>query len=115
MLQYLARFVAGGLLVCLFALIAQVLQPKQFAGLFSAAPSVLVAGIAITLLTKGASTATETAEGAIAGAVGMVGYCFLAAPTIKRYKALGGSLLSLSAWFLMAFGFFALMSIAMRW
>lgn len=115
MLEYLARFVAGGFLVCLFALIAQVLQPKQFAGLFSAAPSVLIAGIALTLLTKGAVAATVTAEGAIAGAVGMIVYCLLAVPAIQRYKALFGSLLSLSLWFLVAFGVFALMSLVMRW
>lgn len=115
MLEYLARFVAGGFLVCLFALAAQVLQPKQFAGLFSAAPSVLVAGIAITLLAKGAASAALTAEGAIAGAVGMIVYCLLAVPAIQRFKALVGSLLSLSVWFLMAFGVFALLSIALRW
>lgn len=115
MLEYLARFVAGGLLVCLFALVAEVSQPKQFAGLFSAAPSVLVAGVALTLLTKGAASAILTAEGAIAGAVGMIVYCLVAVPAIQRHKVLGGSILSLAAWFLVSFGVFALMSIAMKW
>ena len=51
-LEYIARFLAGGILVCLFALISEVCKPKQFAGLFSAAPSVLLAGLVLTLLFK---------------------------------------------------------------
>lgn len=56
LLEYIARFVAGGLLVCLFSLISQVCEPKQFAGLFSAAPSVLLAGLVLTLFIKGATS-----------------------------------------------------------
>lgn len=96
--EYIARFVAGGLLVCVFALISQVCKPKQFAGIFSAAPSVLLAGMVITLVTQGASHAVLTAEGAIAGAVGMIFYCLIATPLIKRYKTLRGSVLSLIGW-----------------
>ena len=114
-LVYLARFVAAGLLVCVFALISEVCKPKHFAGLFGAAPSVLLAGVALTLLTKGAADSTLTAEGAIAGAVGMICYCLLAAPAIKRYKVLAGSVLALGGWFLVSFGFFALLQAIMKW
>lgn len=114
-LIYLARFVAAGLLVCLFAVISEVCKPKRFAGLFGAAPSVLLAGVIITLLTKGAATATLTAEGAIAGAVGLICYALLAAPAIERYKALVGSVLALSGWFLVSFGSFVLLRAIMRW
>jgi hypothetical protein len=115
LLEYGAKFLAGGCLVCTFALISQICQPKQFAGIFSAAPSVLLAGLAITLLTKGATPAALTAQGAIAGAIGMVFYCIVANPEIKRHKAIVGSLLSLSAWFLASFCAFALMSIVLKW
>jgi Protein of unknown function (DUF3147) len=37
------RFVAGGLIVSLFAVLGDVLRPKSFAGLFGAAPSVALA------------------------------------------------------------------------
>jgi Protein of unknown function (DUF3147) len=114
-LEYFAKFVAGGLLVCIFALISQVCMPKQFAGIFSTAPSVLLAGLAVTLLTKGATQAMLTAEGAIAGAIGMIFYCVVATPMIKRYQALVGSILSLSVWFLVSFCAFALMYVALRW
>src|ERR1051326_9122188 len=68
LVSYAAKCVLGGSLVCLFALIAEVCQPKRFAGLFSAAPSVLLAGLAVTLLSQGSATARLTAEGAVVGA-----------------------------------------------
>jgi hypothetical protein len=114
-LEYLARFVVGGLLVCAFALISEMGKPKQFAGIFSAAPSVLLAGLIVTLLTKGATHAILTTEGAIAGAIGMIFFCIVAAPAIKRYTALPGSLLALACWFVVSSIAFVLMSITMRW
>ncbi|HXR64357.1 MAG TPA: DUF3147 family protein [Ktedonobacteraceae bacterium] len=115
LLEYIARFVVGGLLVCLFALISQVCEPKQFAGLFSAAPSVLLAGLVLTLLLKGAASATLTAEGAIAGAVGMIFYCLIATRAIERYKALLGSSVSLIGWLVVSFALFGALSVILRW
>jgi hypothetical protein len=114
-LTYLARFVVGGLLVCVFALISQVCKPKQFAGIFSAAPSVLLAGLVITLLTKGAAHASLTAEGAIAGAIGLICYCMIATPMIKRFKTILGIIISLSGWLLVSLCAFAVMSMALQW
>ena len=101
-LIYAIRFVAGGALVCAFALVSEIWQPKRFAGLFSAAPSVLVAGLAVTLLTKSAATAQLTAEGAVAGAVGMIAYCLLATPMIRRFKALAGAGVAVTGWLVVA-------------
>jgi hypothetical protein len=115
LLEYVAKFVAGGLLVCIFALISQACKPKQFAGIFSTAPSVLLAGLIVTLLTRGATHAMLNAEGAIAGAIGMVVYCVIATPMIKRHQAIVGSVMSLSGWFLASFCAFALMHVAWQW
>ena len=41
--EILARFVIGGVVVSVFALIGDVIKPKSFAGLFGAAPSVALA------------------------------------------------------------------------
>jgi hypothetical protein len=43
MIQILIRFLVGGAVVSVFALIGDVLKPKSFAGLFGAAPSVALA------------------------------------------------------------------------
>lgn len=107
-LEYLARFLAGGLLVCVFAFISEICKPRQFAGIFSSAPSVLLAGLIITLFAKGAVPADLTAQGAIAGAVGMLVFCLAASLTIQRYRALRGSALALIGWLLVSFAFFVL-------
>ena len=55
MLEYGLRFLAGGIAVSAFAALADTLRPKSFAGLFSAAPSIALATLLITLSQKGAA------------------------------------------------------------
>jgi hypothetical protein len=43
MTEYMVRFIVGGFLVSLFAIIGDVVRPKSFAGLFGAAPSIALA------------------------------------------------------------------------
>lgn len=61
LISYIAKFALGGGLVCLFAVIAEVCQPKRFAGIFSAAPSALLAGLAATLISQSSTIAVLTA------------------------------------------------------
>ena len=93
----------GGILVVVFSGLGDILQPKSFAGLFGAAPSVAVASIFITVVTSGASKAAVSSRGMIAGAVGMVVYCVAASLLVRRFGALGGSLLAYLAWIVPAF------------
>lgn len=95
---------AGGLLVVAFALLSEALKPKRFAGLFSAAPSVAIAGLIITLADKGSTAAKADARGMIAGAIGMVGYALVVVPLLRRRRAPVASTLALGAWFLLAVG-----------
>ncbi len=89
---------AGGLLVVAFALLSQGLSPKRFAGLFSAAPAVAIAGLSVVLLDKGVHDAHENATGMIAGGVGMVAYATLVAPLLRRRRASAATALALGAW-----------------
>ncbi len=57
MSQSLVRFIIGGAMVSVFAIIGDVLKPKSFAGLFGAAPSVALATLAMTILSDGSSYA----------------------------------------------------------
>src|ERR1700744_3210483 len=43
LMEYLVRFLVGGIVVSAFAVISDVLRPKSFAGLFCAAPSLALA------------------------------------------------------------------------
>jgi hypothetical protein len=79
-----------------------VLKPKAFAGLFGAAPSVAVASLFVTVMTSGAAKAAVSSRGMVAGAVGMVAYCVAASALVRRFGALGGSVLAYVAWFVTA-------------
>ncbi len=101
-LTLLAKGLAGGLLVVAFALLSQGLSPKRFAGLFSAAPAVALAGLTIAVLDKGAHDAHESAVGMIAGAAGMVAYAVAVVPLLRRTKAVRAAATALAAWVLVA-------------
>lgn len=100
------RGLAGGLLVVAFALIAEVVDPKAFAGLFAAAPSVAVASLAITVLTESASEARQSAVGMVVGGIGMAACCVAAVGAIPRLKALWGSVAAVAGWGLVALGLY---------
>lgn len=89
---------AGGLLVVVFALLSESLEPKRFAGLFSAAPSVAIAGLVITLLDKGSGEAQKSTYGMIAGAVAMMGYGLLVLPLLRHQPAGRASIIALAGW-----------------
>src|SRR5689334_17615680 len=92
------RGLAGGTLVVVFALLSEGLSPKRFAGLFGAAPAVALAGLAITLLDKGAHDAHESTVGMLAGAAGMIAYAAVSVPLLRRLQAGKGAVAALSAW-----------------
>lgn len=82
-----------------FALLSAGLSPKRFAGLFSAAPAVAIAGLMITLLDKGAHQAHESATGMLAGSAGMIAYAATAIPLLRRMRASAAAGAALGAWF----------------
>jgi uncharacterized membrane protein (GlpM family) len=93
---------AGGALVVAFALLSQGLEPKRFAGLFSAAPAVALAGLTVTLLDKGAHDAHQSAAGMIAGGVGMAAYAAAVIPLLRRTRPGPASLSAIGVWTLVA-------------
>jgi uncharacterized membrane protein (GlpM family) len=60
--EIVLRFVVGGLVVSVFAILADALEPKSFAGLLGAAPSVALATISLTVLKKGKPYAAIEAQ-----------------------------------------------------
>jgi len=92
------RAVLGGLNVCLFAAVAEMVQPKKFAGIFAAAPSVAIAALALTAITKGPARMRADGLGMVAGGVGMVAYTLGVVFILPRMPALPGALVTLLAW-----------------
>jgi len=66
--ELVLRFLIGGVTVSAFAVIGDLLKPKSFAGLFGAAPSVALAGLALVIVTKGSSHAALEARSMMMGA-----------------------------------------------
>ena len=96
------KAVAGGTLVVLFAVLSEGLSPKRFAGLFSAAPAVAIAGLSVMVLDKGAHAAHENAAGMLAGSAGMTAYAAACVPLLRRVSAGRAAVAGLAAWALAA-------------
>jgi hypothetical protein len=102
LLIVLARALVGGLAVVGFSLLGQAAHPKRFAGLFAAAPSVAVAGLAMTVALKGPAATVPYAQGMLIGSAGMLAYCLVSLYLIERLHALLGSVLAWLAWLVVA-------------
>ena len=59
-MEYVIRFLLGGLIVSAFAILSDLLRPRTFSGLFGAAPTVALATLGITFfMGDPAKVATE--------------------------------------------------------
>jgi uncharacterized membrane protein (GlpM family) len=77
-MELLWRFVLGGALVTLFALVGDLVRPKRFAGIFGGAPSVALATLALTTANFGPLLASIEARSMILSSLGFVLYVYLA-------------------------------------
>jgi hypothetical protein len=105
MSEMLIRFLVGGLVVSLFAMISDALRPKGFAGLFGAAPSIALATLGLTIHKNGRAYAALESRSMILGATAFLVYAASVSWALRRYKvsALGASLTLLPLWFLVSF------------
>ena len=105
-MEYAIRFLAGGLVVFLFAVAGDVLRPKSFAGLFGAAPSVALATLGIAVYQHGADYAALQTQAMIGGAIALAVYSVAVCHLLVRAKlrAAPATLLSLVVWLIVAFG-----------
>jgi hypothetical protein len=105
-MQMALRFVIGGSVVSLFALLSDLLKPKSFAGIFGAAPSIALATLALTISSKGSQYAAEELRAASCGAIAFFVYASTVSWLLMRYK-MGALLITTSMiplWLGIAFG-----------
>lgn len=105
-MEYVARFLIGGLAVSAFAILGDVLRPKSFAGLFGAAPSVAMATLGIAFVQHDAHYAAVQGEAMIWGAVALLVYSIIVCQLLMRFRwnALPATLLALVVWIAVALG-----------
>jgi hypothetical protein len=111
LLEYLLRFIAGGIAVSVFAAFGDAIRPKSFAGLFGAAPSIALATILITLSQKGAPFAAVEGRSMIVGAFALAAYSWTVCLLLKRFMmpAWAATMAALIVWFAVAFGLSAIL------
>lgn len=110
--ELLLRFFIGGVVVSIFAVLAEIFRPKSFAGLFGAAPSIALATLGITIAHHGKAYTAIEARSMILGSIGFFCYASAVSWLLMRSKppALAATvfllpvwlLTSLALWFLLA-------------
>ena len=109
MKELFIRFFIGGAVVSCFSVLAEMFRPKSFAGLFSAAPSIALATLALTVIQEGPGFAASESRSMIAGSVAF--FCYAAATVwlLLRYKpsALAATIGLLPLWFATSFALWA--------
>ncbi len=110
MTDLILRFLIGGAVVSLFAVLGDIFRPKSFAGLFGAAPSIALATLGLTIHHNGKLYAAIEARSMMAGAVAMAVYAAIVSWILLRYKsrALTVTLALLPLWFGASFGIWRL-------
>lgn len=110
-MEFVIRFLIGGLVVSVFAIAGDVLKPKSFAGLLGAAPSIALATLALTVLKDGSRYAAIEARSMILGAFAFTVYTSLCSKLLMqaRWSALGVSTMLLPVWLIVALGLWHLL------
>ena len=103
MTEYLVRFLAGGIVVSAFAMLGDILKPKNFAGLFGAAPSVALATLGIAIYQHGASHAASQSLSMMAGAIALAIYSVVVCHLLIRAR-MRATMASIVVWLVVAFG-----------
>jgi hypothetical protein len=86
MTEEIVRFVIGGTLVSVFALLGDILKPKSFAGLFGAAPSLALATLVLAIVEKGTMYSSVEARSMIAGAIAFFVYASSVSYALMRFR-----------------------------
>ncbi len=104
----IVQALAGGTLVVAFALVGQAVEPKRFAGIFSAAPSIAIAGLVVAVVALGDGPASRAALGMLFGAAGFVAFSSIVRPLLARLGAVAASAVGCCAWVAVALGSYLL-------
>src|SRR6185437_495103 len=103
-MEMLARFLIGGAIVSLFAVLGDLVRPKSFAGIFGAAPSIALATLALTVHQRGGAYAGLESRSMMIGAAALLVYAWVAGRLLwrGRSRALAVTLLALPIWLAVA-------------
>jgi uncharacterized protein DUF3147 len=103
-MYYASRFLIGGFVVSLFAVLGDVLRPKSFAGLFGAAPSVALATLSLAFFKHGGDYVATEGRSMVLGALALAAYSLVVCQLLMRaqWSALKATSAALAVWIVMA-------------
>jgi hypothetical protein len=106
LMEYLVRFLVGGIVISAFAVLGDLLRPKSFAGLFGAAPSLALATLSLALWKEGGEYASVEGRSMILGAVALAVYSFAVCQLLMRarWSALAATTSAIVLWLAVALG-----------
>jgi hypothetical protein len=84
--ELVARFLIGGAVISMFALLGDALRPKSFAGLFGAAPSIALATVGMTIAREGKGYAATEGRSMVVGAVAFCLYAYAVSRVLVRWR-----------------------------
>lgn len=84
--ELLLRFTLGGIVVSAFAMLGDLLEPKSFAGLFGAAPSVALATLGLAVVQHGKAYAGAEARSMSMGALAFLLYALVVSRLLLRHE-----------------------------
>jgi uncharacterized membrane protein (GlpM family) len=98
------RFLIGGIIVSVFAVLGDVVKPESLGGVFAAAPTIALATLVLTMHKHGAAYVATEARSMIGGAVAFFIYACGVSFVLMRWrpKALIAAIAVLPVWFLTA-------------
>jgi len=109
--ELIVRFLLGGAVVTAFAALGEVCQPKTFAGLFGAAPSVAITTLALALGKQGPAYAAAEGRSMVLGSAGLLVYSATCAGLVGRREVPVwlGAVAAWGLWLVVALGLFVML------
>jgi Protein of unknown function (DUF3147) len=98
--DYIIRFIAGGAVVSVFAVLGDLLRPKSFAGLFGAAPSVALATLTLAFWKEGPEYVAAEGRSMVLGALALALYSMVVCQLMVRahMSALTATICAMAVW-----------------
>ena len=105
------RFLIGGIFVSAFAILSDILDPRSFAGLFGAAPSIALATLLLTIEKQGWQYSADEARSMIGGAIAFCVYAWSVSRIVASsdWSAKRAALCLIPVWLGISLGFGLLM------
>ncbi len=80
------RFILGGCVVSLFALLGDLVKPKSYAGIFSAAPSIALGTLGLAVINHGAGYVATEGRSMVFGALALYVYSQVVSMLLFRHQ-----------------------------